>query len=111
MALMMVAFAVWLAFRIMRHVEFFYRRISGRSVDRSDEKVFLCFICGMLATSTTGVIWVLNSLIFPIYNAFLELGSEMLGYFAREPGRRQCHRNRQLQHRRNGIVHTFRRNG
>ncbi len=86
MALMMVAFAVWLAFRIMRHVSSFTEESPAEVWTEVMKKFFLCFICGMLATSTTGVIWVLNSLIFPIYNAFLELGSEMLGYFAKNPG-------------------------
>ncbi len=82
MALMMVAFAVWLSFRIMKHVSSFTEESPAEVWTEVMKKFFICFVCGLLATSTTGVIWVLNSIVFPIYNAFLELGSEMLGHFA-----------------------------
>ena len=81
MALMMVAFAVWLSFRIMKHVSSFTEESPAEVWTEVMKKFFLCFVCGLLATSSTGVIWVLNSVIFPIYNAFLELGSEMLRHF------------------------------
>ncbi len=84
MALMMVAFAVWLSFRILQHVSSFTEESPAEVWTEVMKKFFLCFVCGLLATSTTGVLWVLNSIVFPIYNAFLELGSEMLGHFAQE---------------------------
>ncbi len=83
MALMMVAFAIWLSFRIMQHVSSFTEESPAEVWTEVMKKFFLCFVCGLLATSTTGVLWVLNSIIFPIYNAFLELGSAMLGYFTK----------------------------
>lgn len=86
MALMMVAFAIWLSFRIMKHVSSFTEESPAEVWTEVMKKFFICFVCGLLATSTTGVIWVLNSIVFPIYNAFLELGSEMLGHFAETPG-------------------------
>ncbi len=86
MALMMVAFAVWLSFRIMKHVSSFTEESPAEVWTEVMKKFFLCFVCGLLATSSTGVIWVLNSIIFPIYNAFLELGSEMLNHFSQSAG-------------------------
>lgn len=86
MALMMVAFAVWLSFRIMKHVSSFTEESPAEVWTEVMKKFFLCFVCGLLATSSTGVIWVLNSVIFPIYNAFLELGSEMLRHFSDSAG-------------------------
>lgn len=83
MALMMVAFAVWLSFRILRHVSSFTEESPAEVWTEVMKKFFLCLVCGLLATSTTGVLWVLNSIVFPIYNAFLELGSAMLGYFTK----------------------------
>ena len=84
MALMMVAFALWLAFRMLKHVSSFTEESPGEVWTEVLKKFFVCFVCGWLATSTTGVIWVLNSIVFPIYNAFLDLGSTMLGHFASE---------------------------
>lgn len=84
MALMMVAFAIWLAFRMIKHVSSFTEDSPAEVWSEVMKKFFLCFVCGLLASSPTGVIWVLNSLIFPIYNAFLELGSEMLSHLGEE---------------------------
>lgn len=86
MALMMVAFAVWLSFRILRHVSSFTEESPAEVWTEVMKKFFLCLVCGWLATSTTGVLWVLNSIVFPIYNAFLDLGSHMLGYFSGSEG-------------------------
>ena len=80
MALMMVAFAVWLAFRIIRHVASFTEDSPAEVWTEVIQKLFLCFVCGLLASSTTSVLFVLNSIIFPIYNAFLELGSAMISH-------------------------------
>ena len=83
MALMMVAFALWLAFRIMKHVSSFTEESPAEVWTEVMKKFFICFACGWLATSTTGVLWVLNSIVFPVYNAFLELAAEMLRYFGK----------------------------
>ena len=86
MALMMVAFAVWLSFRIIKHVSSFTEESPAEVWTEVMRKFFVCMVCGWLATSTTGVLWVLNSIVFPIYNAFLDLGGHMLGHFASAPG-------------------------
>ena len=74
------------------------------------KKFFLGFyhFCGIAGHFDHRRHLALNSLIFPIYNAFWNSGSvRCWAILASNPGGRQCHRNRQLQHRRNGIVHTF----
>lgn len=79
MALMMVAFAVWLSFRIIKHVSSFAEESPAEVWTEVARKFFVCFVCGLLASSPEGVLFVLNSIIFPVYNAFLELGSAMTG--------------------------------
>lgn len=78
MALMMVAFALWLCFRMMKHVSSFTEESPAEVWTDVSRKFFICFACGLLASSTEGVLFVLNSIIFPLYNAFLELGSAMI---------------------------------
>lgn len=78
MALMMVAFALWLCFRMMKHVSSFTEESPAEVWTEVSRKFFICFVCGLLASSTEGVLFVLNSIIFPLYNAFLELGSAMI---------------------------------
>ena len=78
MALMMTAFALWLALQVMKHVSSFTEESPAELWTEVSKKFFVCFVCGLLATSTEGVLFVLNTIIFPVYNAFLELGSEML---------------------------------
>lgn len=80
LTMMLVAFAVWFAFRLLKFVSSF-KDASGESAEMWNEvlkKLFVCFICGWLASSVNDLLWVLNMIIFPIYNAFLEFGSKVL---------------------------------
>lgn len=80
LTLMLVAFAVWFAFRMLKFVSSF-KDATGESLEMWNEvlrKLVLCFVCGWLASSVDGLLWVLNMIIFPIYNAFLEFGSKVL---------------------------------
>lgn len=76
--LMMVAFAVWTAFRLLRFVGSFTEDSPAEIWNEIVRKLFVCFICGYLASSTASLLWILDKLIFPIYYAFLELGSAIL---------------------------------
>lgn len=78
MPFMMVAFALWLAFRILKHV--------GSVVEESPAEVwtevarmgFVCLVCGLIASSQSFLLFTLHNVILPIYYAFLEYGSEIL---------------------------------
>ncbi len=78
MTFMMVAFAVWLSFKMLTHVSSFSEESPAEVWTDVLKKFFICFVCGLLASSSTGTLFLLNSVIFPIYNAFLELGSEIM---------------------------------
>ena len=79
MALMMVSFAIWMAFQLLKHVSSFTEESPGEIWTEIIKKFFICFVCGVLAGSPQMVLFVLNSVIFPVYNAFLELGSAVIG--------------------------------
>lgn len=79
-SLMMVAFSIWFAIRLLKFVSS-VKDAAGESAEMWNEvlqKFLLCFVCGYLATSVEGLLWILNMVIFPIYNAFLEFGSYIL---------------------------------
>lgn len=75
---MMMAFAIWMALRMLEHLS------SVKEVNPNEfwteilRKMALCFVCGVIASSTGGMLFILNTVIFPIYNAFLEFGAEIL---------------------------------
>lgn len=75
---MMVAFALWLCFRLLKHVSSFTEENMGETWNEIARKFFWCFVCGWLASSTSGLLFVLNDVIFPVYNAFLEFAGELL---------------------------------
>lgn len=80
LTLMLTAFAVWFAFRLLKFVSSF-KDATGESAEMWNEvlqKLVVCFMCGWLASSVDGLLWVLNMIVFPIYNAFLEFGSSVL---------------------------------
>ena len=74
----MVGFGIWFMLRLMRFVSSITPENSGEVWNEVFKKIFLCLFCGILASSTTGTLYVLNTFIFPIYNAFLEFGGEIL---------------------------------
>ena len=78
LALEMVGFGIWFMLRLMRFVSSITPENSGEVWNEVFKKIFLCLFCGILASSTTGTLYVLNTFIFPIYNAFLEFGGEIL---------------------------------
>lgn len=80
MALMMIAFAIWLSFRLIKHVSSFSEDSPAEVWTEVLQKIFICFVCGLLASSTTNILFVLNTIIFPLYNALLELGSAMISH-------------------------------
>lgn len=78
LAMMMIAFAIWLSIRLLKHVSSFTEENMGEVWSEVLQKLFICIVCGLLASSTENILFLLNSVIFPIYNAFLEFGSVIL---------------------------------
>lgn len=78
MAFMMVAFAVWFAFRIFAHVTSFVEENPAEVWTEVIRKFAVCFVCGLIASSPGFIMEMLNLTVFPIYGAFLEFGSEIL---------------------------------
>lgn len=78
MSAVMVGFAIWFILRLLRFVGSVAEENSGQVWNDVLRKFFLCLFCGILASSTDGMLYTLNNFIFPIYNAFLELGGRIL---------------------------------
>lgn len=80
LSFMMVAFALWMVFRMLKHVSSFTEESPAEVWTEISRKFFVCLACGLLASTPSGVLLVLNNVIFPIYTAFLELGSEFIAH-------------------------------
>lgn len=81
MSMMMVAFSIWFAMQMLKFVSSIAadgKAISGGFWTDVLKKFGLCFACGFLASSSEGLIYVLNMFLFPIFNAFLEFGSAII---------------------------------
>lgn len=78
LSLMLLAFCIWLSFRLLRHVSSFQEENIAETWTEILKQLLLCFVCGFLANSSDNVLWVLNHVIFPLFYAFLEFGSQML---------------------------------
>ena len=76
--LMMIAFALWTVFRLLKFVGSFTEDSPAEIWNEIVRKLFVCLICGLIASSTTQLLWLLNTIVFPIYYAFLELGAAIL---------------------------------
>lgn len=73
LSLIMIAFAVWMALRIMKFVSSVTEDSPGEVWNEIVRKAFLCLFCGFLASSSGMLLYVINTLIFPIYEAFWNL--------------------------------------
>jgi len=74
----MLGFAFWFALKMIGYVSSFTEQNPAQLWTEVSKQFFLCMVCGMLAQSTSMALWTLNTLIFPIYFSFLELGSAVL---------------------------------
>ena len=82
MPFIMVAFAIWLSFRILKHVGSVVEESPAEVWTEVARMAFLCVVCGLLASSTTFLLFTLNKIIFPVYYAFLEYGSRIIALAA-----------------------------
>jgi len=78
MPFIMVAFAVWMSIRLLKHVSSVAEESPAQVWNEIARMAFVCVCCGLLASSTGALLFVLNKIIFPIYYAFLEYGSLVL---------------------------------
>lgn len=78
MAVMMVGFSVWLALRLLKFVSSVTETNVGEVWNEILRKAFICLICGLLASNGTMLLYVINTLVFPVFLAFLELGISIL---------------------------------
>lgn len=86
MALMMLGFAIWLALRLLKFVSSPTETNVRQVWNDILKKAFICFVCGFLASTSGGINFVINTIIFPIYSAFLELGTQILNSSITESG-------------------------
>ena len=80
-----MGFTIWMAFQILRHISSPAAESSGEFWTKIVRKAFLCAFCGILASSTTQIYYVINNFIFPIYYTLLELTSEILNITGKDP--------------------------
>ena len=78
LTMMMVAFAIWLSIRLLKQLSSLKEETLGEVWTEIAKMFFLCFVCGLIASDENLLKMVLGEVIFPIYNAFLELAGELL---------------------------------
>lgn len=78
LGVLMMAFSIWMAFQILRHVSATSPESIGEFWTKVIRKAALCLICGTLASSTENIMYTLNTFVFPIYITLLEFCGEIL---------------------------------
>ncbi|MDD4556168.1 MAG: hypothetical protein PHE89_02405 [Alphaproteobacteria bacterium] len=76
--LMMIAFAIWFSLRMLAHVGSVTEENIGEVWKEVLTQFFLCFVCGLIASSADMMLYILNIVVFPIYTAFLEFGAYIM---------------------------------
>ena len=86
----MLAFAFWFAWKMMTYLSSFTEQNMSQIWTEVARQFFVCWVCGMLAGSSDMLIWTLNTLIFPIFYSFLELGAGILDLAQADAMSSQC---------------------
>lgn len=76
--MMMIAFAVWLALRLLKYVSSVTENNISEIWNEILRKIFICTICIILVSSTTTLNTFINTFIMPIFMAFLDLGVKII---------------------------------
>ena len=84
LSLMVLAFALWLAFQVLRHVSATSPESIGEFWTKVLRKAAICFACGYLASSPTNIIYVINTFVFPIYMTLLEFAAAILSMMSQK---------------------------
>lgn len=82
MPFIMVAFAIWLSLRLLKHMSSVVEEAPAEVWTEVARMAFMCVLCGLLASSTSFLLFTLNKFILPIYYAFLEFGSRIIALAA-----------------------------
>ncbi len=78
MSIVMVGFAIWLALRLLKFVSSVTETNPREVWNEIIRKAFICLICGMLAGSPAMLRYTVNTVVFPIYSALMDLGLQIL---------------------------------
>ena len=83
--IVLLGFTIWMAYQILRHISTPTPESLGEFWTKIVRKAFLCAFCGILASSTEQIYYVINNFIFPIYITILEFTSEIMQRLAKDP--------------------------
>lgn len=83
--IVLLGFTIWMAYQILRHVSSPTPESLGEFWTKIVRKAFLCAFCGILASSTEQIYYLVNNFIFPIYITILEFTSEIMERLAKDP--------------------------
>lgn len=82
---MILVFAIWMGFQILKHVSTPSPESIGEFWTKIIRKAFICTFCGVLASSTMNIHFVINNFIFPVYLTILEFASRVLDIMGQDP--------------------------
>ena len=86
LSLMFLAFSIWMAFQILRHVSAPTPESLGEFWTKILRKATLCVACGILASSPENIYYAVNTFVLPIYVTLLEFASAILGVLGNSEG-------------------------
>ena len=78
-ALLAVAFAVWMAFKLLKILSSSKEENIGETWTEIGQKLFLVGFCATAVSSGEMVDWTLNTFLIPFYNTIMELASAVMG--------------------------------
>jgi len=77
-AVILVGFAVWMAFKLLKVLASFKEENVGEVWNEIFQKLFVCAFCAYFVTAGDKVAEAMNTFVIPLYQQILDLGIQML---------------------------------
>ena len=84
--IILLAFAVWLALKLLKVLGSFKEENVGEVWTEIFQKLVLCAVCAFIVHKPENISTAVNSFVVPIYNAVIELASQVLNLSADDGG-------------------------
>lgn len=79
-AVIFIAFAIWMAFKILKILPSFKEENLGEVWTEIGHKLFVCAFCAYIVYNPENINWAIRTFLLPVYNSILELGLHLLNF-------------------------------
>ena len=77
-SLVMLGFGIWMLIELMKHLSSVKFEEPAEFWKKILHKLFVCFVCSVMVSSPSNVLWVVNSIVTPVFVGFIEFADAIM---------------------------------